>query len=177
MLMVVFALFVLIKSMQTKKYRWIPMCIGSLLYVVAWNLYNYPLGVSENYVFLTKWFEHIMFVLLIVSVFYASSAKAVFAGTKMRLPRVLACIAVVVRIVRAIFGRFVLSESYISSLTPENIADTMRRNAYIAAYMFGVISWITLLILIYFTVKICKEKTDKQRNVKSQSQGCERPSQ
>lgn len=177
MLIIAVALFVLSKSIQTKKYRWIPLCIVSLLYVVALTLYNYPLGVSENYVYLTKWFEHTVFVLLIVSVFFASSAKAVFAGTKMRLPRVLACIAAVVRIVRAIFGRYVLSERYISSLTPENIADIMRRNAYIGANMFGVISLISLIILIYFTVKVCKEKTDKQRNVKTSSQSCEKPSQ
>lgn len=163
MLIVIFALFVLVKSIQMKKYRLLPMCICTLLYIVALTLWNYPGRVSENYIFLTKWFEHVTFVLLIVSIFYASSAKAEFVRAKMILPRVLACAAVVFRVIRLVFSRYVLSEGYIAALTSENIADIMTRNAQIASFILSVVSWIVFLIMIYFAVMVSKEKAVKQK--------------
>ena len=163
MLMVALIWFVLIKSLLMKKYQTVPMCVCLILYEIALYFYSYPVGIFESNPFLAKWLEHILFVLLIVSIFYASTIKAWSCNGKFILPKVLAGVAAFVWTIRVVFAKYVLSEGYSASVEPGKMADVMYYNASISNEMFTIIHWMLIFIMGYYAFKLCKEDSGKEK--------------
>ena len=177
MMIYILAFVTLVKALLTKKYRFIPLCICSVLYEIALGTYVYPQHFTERYLLISAWFEHVLFVFLIVSIFFASIRKDGSSIIIMKLPRILAIIATVVRIVRQIFGRMVLADKYLATATTEEILSTMKTSSLISNAMLGAVNLIFTIIMIYYMVKVYKEESSGEEDVVTDCHGHEMPSQ